>query len=230
MSIVFDDVSKSYGSKPALESLSFTCEPGMITGLLGRNGAGKTTALRIAVGLERPTSGSVTIDEVPYDRLTVGHAGVALSPNFAPLRTVIQQLSLSALAAGASKEAVLETLAETELTEVAHKRCMNLSLGMKQRLMLACATVASPKVLILDEPVNGLDPDGIAWLHAYLREQAQRGAAVLVSSHFLHDLQTYVDKVVIIQRSVLWSGPWPNPSEHSLENLFRRTTRGIGIS
>lgn len=230
MSIVFDDVSKSYGSKPALESLSFTCEPGKITGLLGRNGAGKTTALRIAVGLERPTSGSVTIDEVPYDRLTLGHAGVALSPNFAPIRTVIQQLSLSALAAGASKEAVLETLAETELTEVAHKRCMNLSLGMKQRLMLACATVASPKVLILDEPVNGLDPDGIAWLHAYLREQAQRGAAVLVSSHFLHDLQTYVDKVVIIQRSVLWSGPWPNPSEHSLEDLFRRTTRGIGIS
>lgn len=230
MSIVFDDVSKSYGSKPALESLSFTCEPGKITGLLGRNGAGKTTALRIAVGLERPTSGSVTIDEAPYDRLTLGHAGVALSPNFAPIRTVIQQLSLSALAAGGSKEAVLETLAETELTEVAHKRCMNLSLGMKQRLMLACATVASPKVLILDEPVNGLDPDGIAWLHAYLREQAQRGVAVLVSSHFLHDLQTYVDKVVIIQRSVLWSGPWPNPSEHSLEDLFRRTTRDIGIS
>lgn len=230
MSIVFDDVSKTYGSKPALESLSFTCEPGRITGLLGRNGAGKTTALRIAVGLERPTSGSVTIDDLPYERLTLGHVGVALSPNFAPIRTVIQQLSLSALAAGASKEAVLETLAETELTEVAHKRCMNLSLGMKQRLMLACATVASPKVLILDEPVNGLDPDGIAWLHTYLREQAQRGVAVLVSSHFLHDLQTYVDKVVIIQRRVLWSGPWPNPSEPSLEDLFRRTTRDIGIS
>lgn len=230
MSIVFSDVSKSYGSKPALESLSFTCEPGKITGLLGRNGAGKTTALRIAVGLERPTSGSVTIDDLPYDRLTLGHVGVALSPNFSPIRTVTQQLSLSALAAGASKENVLDTLAETELTEVAHKRCMNLSLGMKQRLMLACATVACPKFLILDEPVNGLDPDGIAWLHAYLREQAHRGVAVLVSSHFLHDLQTYVDKVVIIQRSVLWSGPWPNPSEPSLEDLFRRTTRDIGIS
>ena len=230
MAIVFDNVSKTYGSKPALDSLSFTCEPGKITGLLGRNGAGKTTALRIAVGLERPTSGSVTINGAPYDRLPLGQVGVALSPNFAPIRTVIQQLSLSALAAGASKGNVLETLAETELTEVAHKRCMNLSLGMKQRLILACATVASPKVLILDEPVNGLDPDGIAWLHAYLRLQAQGGVAVLVSSHFLHDLQTYVDKVVIIQRKVLWAGMWPNSSEPSLENLFKRVTRDIGIS
>ncbi len=230
MTIVFNNVSKTYGSKPALDSLSFTCEPGKITGLLGRNGAGKTTALRIAVGLERPTSGSITIDDSPYERLSLGHVGVALSPNFAPIRTVIQQLSLSALAGGASKKDVMDTLSETELTDVAHKRCMNLSLGMKQRLMLACATVAAPKVLILDEPVNGLDPDGIAWLHAYLRRQALSGVAVLVSSHFLHDLQTYVDQVVIIQRKVLWAGQWPNPSEPSLENLFKRATRDIGIS
>lgn len=230
MSINFDNVSKNYGSKPALESLSFTCEPGQITGLLGRNGAGKTTALRIAVGLERPTSGSVNIEGMPFDRLPLGRVGVALSPNFAPIRTVIQQLSLSALAAGASKSKVFATLEETELVDVSHKRCMNLSLGMKQRLMLACATVASPKVLILDEPVNGLDPDGIAWLHSYLREQARSGVSVVVSSHFLHDLQTYADKVVIIQKSVLWSGQWPNSNEPSLEDLFKRITREFGIS
>ena len=230
LAITFDNISKSYGSKPALESLSFSCEPGEITGLLGRNGAGKTTALRIAVGLEKPTSGSVTIDGLPFDRLPLGYVGVALSPNFPPIRTVMQQLALSALAAGASKEAVLDTLNETQLTDVAHKRCMNLSLGMKQRLVLACASVASPKVLILDEPVNGLDPDGIAWLHDFLRLQSKRGVAVLVSSHFLNDLQTYVDKVVIIQRSVLWAGKWPNPVEPSLEELFKRTTKGIGIS
>lgn len=230
LAITFDNISKSYGSKPALESLSFSCEPGEITGLLGRNGAGKTTALRIAVGLENPTSGSVTIDGLPFNRLPLGYVGVALSPNFPPIRTVVQQLALSALAAGASQEAVLDTLNETQLTEVAHKRCMNLSLGMKQRLVLACASVASPKVLILDEPVNGLDPDGIAWLHDFLRLQSKRGVAVLVSSHFLNDLQTYVDKVVIIQRSVLWSGKWPNPEEPSLEELFKRTTKDIGIS
>lgn len=230
MAITFDNISKSYASKPALEALSFSCEPGEITGLLGRNGAGKTTALRIAVGLENPTSGSVTIDGLPFDRLPLGYVGVALSPNFPPIRTVVQQLALSALAAGASKQAVLDTLNETQLTEVAHKRCMNLSLGMKQRLVLACASVASPKVLILDEPVNGLDPDGIAWLHDFLRLQSKRGVAVLVSSHFLNDLQTYVDKVVIIQRSVLWSGKWPNSDEPSLEELFKRTTKDIGIS
>ncbi len=230
MAITFDNISKSYASKPALEALSFSCEPGEITGLLGRNGAGKTTALRIAVGLENPTSGSVTIDGLPFDRLPLGYVGVALSPNFPPIRTVVQQLALSALAVGASKQAVLDTLNETQLTEVAHKRCMNLSLGMKQRLVLACASVASPKVLILDEPVNGLDPDGIAWLHDFLRLQSKRGVAVLVSSHFLNDLQTYVDKVVIIQRSVLWSGKWPNSDEPSLEELFKRTTKDIGIS
>lgn len=230
MTILFSDLSKSYGRNDSLIGLSFGAEAGQITGLLGRNGAGKTTALRILVGLERATSGQATIDGITFDELPLGHVGVALSPNFPPMRTVMQQVSLSALAGGASKRAVEETLIETELAEVATKRCRSLSLGMKQRLLLACATVASPRVLILDEPVNGLDPDGIMWLHRYLKRQAERGVAVLVSSHYLNDLQTYADKIVIIQRSALWAGEWPNPDEPSLETLFQRITQGIQVS
>ena len=230
MTIIFNQVTKKYGQNTALENLSFTAESGSVTGLLGRNGAGKTTALRILVGLERATSGTATFDGLPFEKLPMGHVGVALSPNFSPTRTVMQQVSLSGFAAGASKQQIAEIVEATELAEVSHKRCFNLSLGMKQRLLLACAVVASPKVLILDEPVNGLDPDGIAWLHRFLKSQAQQGVAVLVSSHYLNDLQTYVDKVVIIQREALWQGSWPNPAEPSLEDLFLRQTKGIGVS
>jgi ABC-2 type transport system ATP-binding protein len=230
MDIVFNKVSKRFGRNFAIENLSFTAESGKITGLLGRNGAGKTSALRVLVGLENPTSGTASIGGVQFDDLPVGTVGVALSPFFPPMRTVMQQLSLSAMAGGATKADIERTLFETELTEVAHKRCLSLSLGMKQRLLLACATVFSPKVLILDEPVNGLDPDGIVWLHKFLRARAGQGVSVLVSSHFLHDLQTYVDKVVIIQRTALWESQWPAATEESLETLFSRVTAGIGIA
>jgi ABC-2 type transport system ATP-binding protein len=229
MDIVFNKVSKRFGRNWAIENLSFTAESGKITGLLGRNGAGKTSALRVLVGLENATEGTATIGGSLFDDLPVGTVGVALSPFFPPMRTVMQQLSLSALAGGATRTDVERTLVETELAEVSHKRCMSLSLGMKQRLLLACATVYSPKVLILDEPVNGLDPDGIVWLHKFLRMQASRGVSVLVSSHFLHDLQTYVDKVVIIQRTSLWQSQWPAADGESLETLFSRVTAGIGV-
>jgi ABC-2 type transport system ATP-binding protein len=230
MDVVFNKVSKRFGKNWAIENLSFTAESGKVTGLLGRNGAGKTSALRVLVGLQNPTEGTATIGGSHFDHLPVGTVGVALAPFFPPLRTVMQQLSLSALAGGATRADIERALAETELTEVAHKRCMSLSLGMKQRLLLACATVFSPKVLILDEPVNGLDPDGIAWLHKFLRSQASQGVSVLVSSHFLHDLQTYVDKVVIIQRTALWESAWPAHNGESLESLFSRVTAGIGVA
>ena len=230
MDIVFSQVSKRFGKNWALEDLSFTAEGGKITGLLGRNGAGKTSALRVLVGLETPTHGTATIGGKAFADLPVGTVGVALNPNFPPLRTVVQQVSLSALAGGATKADIERTLATTELTDVAHKRCMSLSLGMKQRLLLACATVISPKVLVLDEPVNGLDPDGIVWLHKFLKAQANQGISVLVSSHFLNDLQTYVDKVVIIQRTSLWESEWPRKDGESLEELFSKITSGIGIA
>jgi ABC-2 type transport system ATP-binding protein len=230
VTIEFDNLAKRYGKRNALEGLTFIAESGQITGLLGRNGAGKTTALRILVGLERADSGAASINGVSFDRLPLGYVGVALSPHFPPTRTVIQQVALCAMAGSASREAIELTLVETELYDVSHKRCMRLSLGMKQRLLLACATVSAPKVLILDEPVNGLDPDGIAWLHAFLKRQAESGVTVLVSSHYLNDLQTYADKIVIIQGSALWSGSWPNPLENSLEKLFQRITQGIRVA
>jgi ABC-2 type transport system ATP-binding protein len=227
--IEFDEVSKRYAGRDVLDKLSFTAASGEITGLLGRNGAGKTTALRILVGLENPTHGSARIQGETFAQLQPGLAGAGLSPAFSPTRTVLQQLAVSALALGASKSQVQSTLEITELENVAHKRCFTLSLGMKQRLLLACATVANPRVLILDEPVNGLDPDGISWLHGYLKGFAKSGSTVLVSSHYLNDLQTYADQIVIIQGKTLWSGPWPNESEHSLPDLFARTTANLEI-
>ena len=227
--IEFEQVTKRYFGRDVLENLSFSANPGEITGLLGRNGAGKTTALRILVGLERANSGAAKINGTSFSQLRPGVVGVGLSPAFSPTRTVMQQLSVSALALGASRDAVKKTLEVTELDNVAHKRCMSLSLGMKQRLLLACATVADPEVLILDEPVNGLDPDGIAWLHRYLKDFATSGATVLVSSHYLNDLQTYANKIVIIQGRTLWSGHWPNETEPSLPELYARTTSGLDI-
>ena len=228
--IEFDEVSKKFGNRYVLDKLTFSAAPGEITGLLGRNGAGKTTALRILVGLENPSHGSVRINGSPFASLKPGTVGVGLSPAFSPTRTVIQQLAVSALALGASKSDVRTTLAIAELENVANKRCFSLSLGMKQRLLLACATVANPRVLILDEPVNGLDPDGITWLHGYLKSFANSGSTVLVSSHYLNDLQTYADKIVIIQGKTLWSGAWPNESERSLPKLFSRITADSEIS
>lgn len=227
--IEYHEVSKRYGRRNVLDKLSFKAEPGEITGLLGRNGAGKTTALRLLVGLEKPSSGFARIDGKQFSELHPGDVGVGLSPAFTPTRTVLQQLCVSALALGASKSAVKNALELTELENVAHKRCYSLSLGMKQRLLLACATVAGPKTLILDEPVNGLDPDGISWLHGYLRSLAHSGSTVLVSSHYLNDLQTYANKIVIIQRKTLWSGKWPNPDEPSLPDLFDKTTADLEI-
>jgi ABC-2 type transport system ATP-binding protein len=228
--ITFEGVSKSFFRREVLKSLTFQAEHGQVTGLLGRNGAGKTTALRVLVGLEQADSGCALIDGCRFDELRPGHVGVGLTANFSPTRTVMNQLSVTARAYGVNRANVERTLALTELEQVANKTCFSLSLGMRQRLMLACATVSNPKVLILDEPVNGLDPDGISWLHDYLRETARAGAAVLVSSHYLNDLQTYADKIVIIQGESLWSGPWPNSDEPSLQDLFKRVTSGIAIS
>lgn len=229
MSIEFVNVTKSYRGQVALDKLNLHVEPGTITGLLGRNGAGKTTALRILLGLEKPDNGHATIDGRQFGELDRGTVGVSLSAQFSPTRKVLGQLALSGYAAGANKEQILQILNETELDLVAQKRCMSLSLGMRQRLSLACAMVAQPAYLVLDEPVNGLDPDGIAWLHRYLRARAAAGTAVLVSSHYLNDLQTYVDQVAVIHRKTLWVGDWPNGAEPSLEALFSRVASNARI-
>jgi ABC-2 type transport system ATP-binding protein len=204
--IVFDAVSKHFGAVQAVNDLSFTVQPGRVTGFLGPNGAGKTTSLRMLLGLVKPTSGSATFDGVPYRDLprplaTVGAALEAAS--FHPGRSARNHLRVYALAAGLPEARVDRTLEQVGLAQYADRRVGGYSLGMRQRLGLANALLGDPGVLVLDEPVNGLDPEGIRWIRGFLREMAGEGRTVLVSSHLLSEVQQSVDDVVILTKGRL---------------------------
>ena len=228
--ICFRDVSKKFGQKVVLSNLTFEALPGLVTGLLGRNGAGKTTAMRILVGLEQLDSGSISINGSTYSDIERGNVGVSIGSDFPASRKVMNQLLVTGYAFGVHEKRVAQVVELLEIEEFLGKRCGNLSMGMKQRLSLACAILKNPDTLILDEPVNGLDPDGIRWIHNFLKEQARDGKTVLVSSHYLHDMEQYVDHVVILQSKKLWDGPWPDSSGKSLENIFSSSTKGLSIS
>jgi ABC-2 type transport system ATP-binding protein len=194
-------LTKQFGTFTALDDLSFAVEPGVVTGFLGPNGAGKTTTLRCLLGLVTPTAGSATIGGQAYRELDdpMRTVGAALeSSSFHPGRTALAHLQWVALAAGVGAARCHEMLAQVGLTEVAGKRVGGFSLGMRQRLGLAQALLGDPRVLILDEPANGLDPAGIAWLRGFLRTLAAEGRTVLVSSHVLGEVQQTVDDVVVI--------------------------------
>ena len=223
-------MSKKFGSKQVLEDLTFTARPGEITGLLGRNGAGKTTALRILAQLEYPNSGTATINGFPFSHHPVGSVGLSINLAFPPSRSVRAQLQIAALASGVGSKEISDVAALTEISNLFNLKCGELSLGMRQRLSLACALIANPHTLVFDEPVNGLDPDGIRWLHAFLRSEADAGKTVLVSSHYLHDMERYVDEVVIIQSKILWKGSWPAPNRGSLSEIFDEVTHGTSIN
>ncbi|MCU1440037.1 MAG: transporter ATP-binding protein [Rhodoglobus sp.] len=199
--IEFRSVSKHFGAVKAVDDLSFTVQPGVVTGFLGPNGAGKTTSLRMLLGLVRPTSGSATFGGAPYHRLehplaTVGTALEASS--FSPGRSARNHLRVYAAAAGIPRARVQRVLELTGIAEVADRRVGGYSLGMRQRLGLAFALLGDPEVLVLDEPINGLDPEGIRWIRTLLQQLAQEGRTVLVSSHLLSEVQQSVDRVVII--------------------------------
>jgi ABC-2 type transport system ATP-binding protein len=201
--IEFRNVSKDFGAVHAVSDLSFTVEPGVVTGFLGPNGAGKTTSLRMLLGLVRPTSGSATFGGTAYRDLprplaTVGTALEASS--FSPGRTARNHLSVYAVAAGIPRTRVAEVLELTGIAEAADRRVGGFSLGMRQRLGLAFALLGDPEVLVLDEPINGLDPEGIRWIRGLLRHLAAEGRTVLVSSHLLSEVQQTVDRVVILSR------------------------------
>lgn len=190
----------------AVQDLSFTVHPGRVTGFLGPNGSGKTTTLRCLLGLVRPTSGRVLIDGRPYAQLPdpMGTVGAALEASgFHPGRTARNHLRVVATAAGVPMGRADEVLEAVGLTEAARRRAVEYSLGMRQRLALATALLGDPGALILDEPANGLDPEGIAWLRGYLRERAAQGGTVLVSSHVLSEVQQTVDDIVIVNRGAL---------------------------
>jgi ABC-2 type transport system ATP-binding protein len=196
-----DHATKRYGPVVAVDDLSFEIRPGVVTGFLGRNGAGKTTTLRMLLGLAEPTSGSTTIFGRRYAELedplrTVG--AVLETSTFHPWRSARQHVRIVAAAAGIDSERVEEVLRLVGLTRAAGRRVGGFSLGMRQRLGLAGALLGRPRLLVLDEPANGLDPEGIRWLRDLLRDYVRDGNSVLISSHLLSEVAHTVDDVVII--------------------------------
>jgi ABC-2 type transport system ATP-binding protein len=204
--IEFSHVTKTFGHVSAVNDLSFTVEPGRVTGFLGPNGAGKTTSLRMLLGLVTPSNGTATFAGIRYHDLPnpLGTVGAALeAASFHPGRTARNHLGIYATAAGLPRERVTEVLRTVGLADYADRRVGGYSLGMRQRLGLAYAMIGNPGVLVLDEPINGLDPEGIKWIRGFLREMAGEGRTVLVSSHLLSEVQQSVDDVIIIARGRL---------------------------
>jgi ABC-2 type transport system ATP-binding protein len=203
--IVINRLSKKFGRKIAVSNLSFTVEPGGVTGFLGPNGAGKTTTLRMLVGLAAPTAGTATFGrrryvDLPHPQRTVG---CVLEANFHPSRTGRNHLRVLAATAGVDNDRVDELLELVGLTGAARRPAGGYSMGMRQRLALAGALLGTPDYLILDEPANGLDPEGIRWLRAFLRNFAAQGRTVLMSSHLLHEVGATADDIVVINHGRL---------------------------
>ena len=201
-----EHLSKSFGTVRAVDDLSFQVAPGRVTGFLGPNGAGKTTTLRMLLGLVRPTSGTATIGGRSYGQIRrpLHVVGAALeAASFHPGRTALDHLRLYTPQVGVPDARARQVLELVGLSAAADRRVGGFSLGMRQRLALATTLLGDPRVLLLDEPANGLDPEGIRWLRGFLRALAAEGRTVLVSSHVLSEVEQTVDDVVIIARGRL---------------------------
>ena len=204
--IHISNLTKDFGRFRAVDNLTFSVQPGRVTGFLGPNGSGKTTTLRILLGLTRASSGTATFGAAPYTSLAnpTARVGAALeASSFHPGRTALNHLLCYAPVAQATERTCLELLDLVGLTDAARKRVAEFSMGMRQRLALATALLGNPEYLILDEPANGLDPQGIRWLRDFLRYLAGQGKTVLISSHILSEVQQSVDDVVIIAHGQL---------------------------
>jgi ABC-2 type transport system ATP-binding protein len=218
-------LTKRYGRVLAVDNLSFSAEPGRVTGFLGPNGAGKTTTLRVLVALLRPTAGSATVLGRRYVELDdpVRSVGAVLeSSGFHPGRSGRNHLRTIARAGGVPSARVDELLAFVGLADAARRRVRGYSLGMKQRLSLAGALLGDPRVLVLDEPANGLDPQGIRWLRDLLRGLAAEGRTVLVSSHVLAEVAQLADDVVIIARG-------RSVAQGTVDEIVARAGRGTRV-
>ncbi|MGO2751393.1 MAG: ABC transporter ATP-binding protein [Pseudoclavibacter sp.] len=201
--IEISDVSKKYGPKTAVDQVTFTARPGRVTGFLGPNGAGKSSTLRILLGLDRATSGTALIDGKPYATLhqplrTVG--AMLDGASAVPERRGVDHLRWIAQSNRIPARRIGEVLETVGLTDAAKIRVKKYSLGMKQRLGLAAALLGEPRVLVLDEPVNGLDPEGIRTIRTFLRRYADQGNTVLLSSHLMGETAETVDDIVIINK------------------------------
>ena len=200
------EVTKRYGSTVAVDRLSFEVRDGEVTGFLGPNGAGKSTAMRMMVGLDAPTAGRVTINGHRYDdlRFPLRHVGALLEARaIHPGRSARSHLRWLADSNGIDRRRVDQVLDQVGLTEVAGRRSGGFSLGMGQRLGIATALLGDPATLLLDEPVNGLDPEGIQWIRQLLRSLAAEGRSVLVSSHLMSEMALTADRLVVIGKGRL---------------------------
>jgi ABC-2 type transport system ATP-binding protein len=199
-------LSKRYGATTAVDDLSFTVPPGQVTGFLGPNGAGKSTTMRMILGLDAPSAGSVTVNGRRYtDYRRPMHVVGALLDAGAMHggRSAFNNLLCLALSNGISRSRVDQVLEQVGLARVARQRCGGFSLGMTQRLGIAAALLGDPAVLIFDEPVNGLDPEGVLWIRTLLRSLAAEGRTVFVSSHLMNEMAVTADRLIIIGRGRL---------------------------
>ena len=233
--VTITGLTKRFGSVTAVDDLSLQIRPGSVTAFLGPNGAGKTTTMRMILGLVRPTTGTALIGGKPYADLASPRrtVGAVLGPDgFHPGRSGRNHLLTIALAAGLPRTRVDEVLDLVELADDARRRVGTYSLGMRQRLGLAAALLGDPTVLIADEPANGLDPEGIAWLRSFLRATADDGRTVLVSSHLLAEVARTADRLVVISEGRLrfdgglsdLAGPAGPGDAAALEDAFLRLT------
>ncbi|MEO6082356.1 MAG: ABC transporter ATP-binding protein [Umezawaea sp.] len=199
-------LTKRYGDVLAVDDLSFDVEPGKVTGFLGPNGAGKSTTMRMVLGLDRPTSGTALVNGKAYAALTepLRAVGALLDPGSVhPGRTGRGHLRVAARTNGIPLRRVGEVIEQVGLEGAAHRRIKGYSLGMRQRLGIAAALIGDPGVLLFDEPVNGLDLDGVRWIRALLRGLADEGRTVLVSSHLMSEVEQIADRLVVIGRGRL---------------------------
>ena len=199
--IEVNGVTKRYGSKIAVDNLSFTVRPGYVTGFLGPNGAGKSTTLRMILGLDAPTAGTATVSGVPFRQHPRGlrHVGALLDAGQVHGgRSATAHLSALARSNGIPLRRVDEVLQEVGLTEVARRRIGGFSLGMKQRLGIATALLGDPPVLMFDEPINGMDPEGVLWVRHLFRRLAAEGRTVFLSSHLMTEMENTADQLVVI--------------------------------
>ena len=220
-------LTKRYGDKVAVDDLSFTAEPGVITGFLGPNGAGKSTTMRMLLGLVKPTRGTITIGgrhiaELAEPARTVGALLDARALH--PRRTAFDHLLVMAQTAGLGRKRVGEVLDLVGLTDAATRRAGEFSLGMHQRLGIAAALLGDPAVLVFDEPLNGLDPEGIRWARTLMRELAAEGRTILFSSHLMSEMELTADNLVVVGRGRL-------VAESPLEDFVRaNTTQAVTVS
>jgi ABC-2 type transport system ATP-binding protein len=221
-----DHLTKRYGKTVAVDEITFTVHPGRVTGFLGPNGAGKSTTMRMILGLDTPTSGEVRVDGKPYRQLPspLRSVGALLDAKAVdPGRTAADHVRWLADSNGIDRRRVAEVLDYVGLTDVARKRLGTFSLGMNQRLGIAAALLGDPQTLLFDEPINGLDPDGIFWLRNFMRSLASEGRTVFVSSHLMSEMAQTADHLLVIGRGRIIA-------DAGMDELIRRhATAGIRV-